>query len=295
MTLPPILLGCELIFGNGWVPPAPDVRRKWIARWMPIVLSGLMTIAFVFGRLSNSSSLSNNESYRVHIGVETYLSALAHYLGELTSLHGLLSALSTALLLVLMVAVSLVARERSMLFAVFFLMVAPLPIAFVALRGAYVMYIPAFGIALYLASLLVKIRDVLWTRLRGNKGQRSVTAKSIVPAATFLLCAVALIRFHVSHPLAVLTSQDFWVKTAVDQVAKSHLKLHEGSRLLFLDDPLDKDEGIVLVYIVRLYYRIHDVTVDRNKSLPENADRPPIDSYDFLLHYDATGIVAVKR
>jgi len=207
----------------------------------------------------------------------------------------LLSAVSTALLLLVLAAISLVARERSMIFAVFFLMVAPLPVAFVALRGGYVMYIPAFGIALYLAVLLVKIRQVLLTRLRRNNAELSATAKSIATAATFLLCTVALLRFHSSHPLPVLKSRDFWVKTAVEQVAKTPLNLHEGSRILFLDDPLDRDEGIVLVYIFRLYYRIHDVTVDRMKSIPEKLDQATIDSYDLLLHYDATGIVTVKR
>jgi len=291
VTLPPILLGCELIFGNCWIPQTADVGRQWIARRIPIVLSGLMTIAFVFGRFSGSSALTGNDAYRVHLSVETYLSALAHYFGALAYLPGLLSPASTALLLVLLLAIGMVARERSMIFAVFFLMVAPMPIAFVALRGGYVMYIPAFGIALYLAVLLVKIRQALLTRLR----KTNVEPSAMATAATFLLCTVALARFHSSHPLPVLSSQDFWVKTAVEQVAKTPLNLHEGSRILFLDDPLRKDEGIVLVYIFRLYYRIHDLTVDRMKSIPETPNQAAIDAYDLLLHYDATGIVAVKR
>jgi hypothetical protein len=258
---------------------------------MPIVLSGLMTIAFVFGRFSNSSPLTGNDAYRVHLTVETYLSALAFYFGKLAYLPGSLNASSTALLLVLLLVISLVARERSMLFALFFLMVAPLPVALVALRGGYVMYIPVFGIALYLASLLAKIRQVSLTRLRRTDEEPGV----IATATTFLLCTVALLRFHSSHPLPVLTSEDFWVKTAVEQVVKTPLNLHQGSRILFLDDPLRKDEGIVLVYIFRLYYQIHDLTVDRIKSIPDKPNQATIDTYDLLLHYDATGIVAVKR
>lgn len=289
VTLPPVLLGCELIFRKDWIPRTPEVRRNRIVRWMPIALSGLMTVAFVFGRFSNSSPLTGNDAYRVHLGVQTYLSALAHYFGLLASRPGWLSAGSAALLLVLLAAISLVARDHSMIIALFFLMVAPLPVIFVALRGGYVMYIPAFGIALYLACLLVKMREALWKRLSGNTGN------SIVPAVTFLLCTVALIRFHSSHPLPVLNSQDSWVKTIVEQVAKARLNIHEGSRILFLDDPLDRDHGMVLIYIVRLYYRIHDVTVDRIKSMPVQLDQAAMDSYDMLLHYDETGIVAVKR
>src|SRR5260370_28814212 len=116
VTLPPILLGCELIFSNCWTPRAADVGRQWIARWVALVRSGLMTVAFVFGRFSSSSSLTGNDSYRVHLSVETYLSALAHYFGALASLPGLLNAVSTALLLLVLAATSLVARERSMIF-----------------------------------------------------------------------------------------------------------------------------------------------------------------------------------
>jgi hypothetical protein len=288
VTLPPVLLGCELIFGKNWLPRTPEVRRPWLARWMPIALSGLMTVAFVFGRISNSSPLAGNDAYRVHLGVQTYLSALAHYIGLLVSVPELLGTLSVALLLVLLAAISLVARDRSMILALFFLIVAPLPVTFVALRGGYVMYIPAFGIALYLACLLVKIREVLWTRLRGN------TANPILPVATFLLCTLALLRFHGSHPLPVFHSQDFWIKNAVEQVAEARLNIHEGSRILFLDDPLDRDQGIVLIYIFRLYYRIHDVTVDRVKSMTAKPDQAAIDSYDMLLHYGEAGIVAAK-
>jgi hypothetical protein len=289
VTLPPVLLGCELIFGKDWLPRTPEVRRAWIARWMPIALSGLMTIAFVFGRFSNSSPLTGNDGYRVHLGMQTYLSALAHYIGVLVSLPGLMGVRFAALLLVLLATIGLLARERSMIFALFFLMVAPLPVIFVALRGGYVMYIPAFGIALYLACLLVKIREALWTLLRWN------TANPILPAATFLLCTLALIRVHGSHPLPVFHSQDFWVKNAVEQVAKAHLNIHEGSRILFLDDPIDKDQGMALISIVRLYYRTHDVTVDRVKSMPVKLDQAAMDSYDTLLHYDQTGIATVRR
>jgi hypothetical protein len=94
--------------------------------------------------------------------------------------------------------------------------------------------------------------------------------------------------------LPVFHSQDFWVENAVEQVAKARLNIHEGSRILFLDDPIDKDQGITLIYIVRLDYRIHDVTVDRIKSMPAKPDQPAIDSYDMLLHYGEAGIVAVK-
>jgi hypothetical protein len=123
---------------------------------------------------------------------------------------------------------------------------------------------------------------------------RSVTANSFVQAATFLFCALALVQFHDSRPLPE-TSHDAYVKTVVEQVARAPLNIHEGSSILFLDDPLDKDEGNVLVYTIRLYYQVHDVTVDRAKSFPEKINQASIDSYDILLNYDAKGIVAVKR
>lgn len=81
--------------------------------------------------------------------IATYLSSWSHYLPLLAYEPTALSLGLTILALGLLVAGVFLVRERALTFAMCFTLIAQLPIAFIALRGAYAMYIPAFGIALY--------------------------------------------------------------------------------------------------------------------------------------------------
>src|SRR6202035_1759192 len=105
----------------------------------------------------------------------------------LTSLHpGTLTAPICVVVIFLTAVVALFTRDRRLMFALAFILITPLPIVFVAPRGAYVMYIPLFGIALYLSVAIVKLRDTL-------VGPR-------IQFATFSDCTAAVIAFDASRP-----------------------------------------------------------------------------------------------
>ncbi len=291
VTLPPVLLGCELIFGRRWISSSGDARKDFIVRWRPIALSAAIAFVFVFGRLSSNSPLAGNDAYRLHPDVATYLSSWSHYLPLLAYEPTALSLGFTILALCLPVAGVLLVRERALTFALFFTLIAQLPIAFIALRGAYAMYIPAFGIALYLALLLVTVRDRLTAFAHGDEIVSASTTSQII---TFLICVVTLVTIHQSHPLEEPSAADGLVRSSLEQIAKLPLAVHPGSRILFLDDPFAKDDGGTLAQILMLHYRTLDLSIDRAKALPAPPSQAGIDSYDIVLDYKAPRIVSVR-
>ena len=155
------------------------------------------------------------------------------------------------------------------MFALAFVLITPLPIVFVALRAAYVMYIPLFGIALYLAVAIVKLRDGLLSRR--------------IQFATFAVCAAAVIAFHSSRPWQPLVNPP--IRSTVSQLHEIQPRVADRSRILFLDDPFDKDDAWAILFICRLSYGLPQLQVDRAKLMATRPDRAALDSYDLIFTY----------
>ncbi len=279
VTLPPVLLAYELLLGRPGGAPRP-----WLRRWTPLACVALITLPYVFGKLSGSSPLIGNEAYQLHIGRATYFTTLAHYLSMLVQVPGVLTAGVCATILLLLAAAAVLARERTLLFALLFTMIAPLPVMFVPVRGSFVMYIPAFGIALYLAATLVLVRDRLISRFTPRPSGRIA-----LEAVIFLLCMVALIRYHGVHPLSPPPQDD--IGPLVVKLAE--LRPRIPSRILFLDDPFSTEEWTPL-FVCRLYFHSLTVVADRIKMLPYKPDQAAIDSYDVIYTYSAGRYTRVK-
>jgi hypothetical protein len=272
VTLPLVLVAYELFLGE----PAAGTE---IRRWLPSAMSILMTVPYVFGKLSHSSPLIGNESYRLHISPGNYVAGLTHYFDLLSSIHpGTPTAPICMLVIFLTAAIALILRDRRLMFALAFILITPLPIVFVALRGAYVMYIPLFGIALYLAVAIVKLRDAL-------AGPR-------LQFATFALCAAAVIVFHAARPWQPYVNP--FIHSTVSQLSEIQPRVPNGSRILLVDDPFDKDDPWVLLFICRLFYGLPDLQVDRAKLMATKPDQAALDSYNLIFKYGDSRWIRIK-
>jgi hypothetical protein len=272
VTLPLVIVAYEVFLGE---PAAGSLIR----RWLPSALSALMTVPYVIGKLSHSSPLIGNESYRLHISPGNYIAGLTHYFDLLTSAHpGTLSVTICVLATIAAAAIALITRDRLLMFALTFILSTPLPIVFVALRGAYVMYIPLFGIALYLGAAILKLRDALV----GRKYQ----------FATFAVCAAALIAFHASRPWQPFVNP--LIQPTVRQLSEIQPRVPNGSKILFVDDPFDKDDPWVLLFICRLFYGRPDLQVDRAKLMAAKPDQAALDSYDLIFTYRDSRWIRLK-
>jgi hypothetical protein len=274
VMLPIVVAGYELILGGRGI--------RSVYRWLPCVLSAVITAPYVLGKLRGSSPLVGNAAFQLQIGVGTYLKALAHYFAALSySSRDTLSVRKTVIILVVAALITLALRERRLVFALFFTLVTVLPIAFVPLRTGYVMYIPLFGMALYFALLLVNVRE------------RLIRTTFIRQLVTFILCVAALIPLHASHPLPGPSAADRLVRSTVVQLAQLQPTVNKNAKILFLDDPFQTDEYTPL-FILRLYYGFPDLVVDRVKILSPKPTQAQIDSYDILFTFDRWHLVRLR-
>ncbi len=287
VTLPAVLLIYELVLGRSELRDAAPSARIGLRRWMPPASSAAIALPYIFGKLSSSSPLIGNESYRLHISVATYFSALAHYFQILAQAPGALSAGTCAALLLLLLAAALLAPERCLLFALLFTLITPLPVLFVPVRGAYAMYIPAFGIALYLAATLVFVRD----RLLSGRVPKKPAGRIALEAATFLLCLAGLFRYHRFHSLN--PAAESGIRPLIVQLDNLRTRMPAPARILFLDDPFSNHEWTP-VFVCRLYYRNRNVVADQIKMMGYTPDQQQIDSYDVIFTYGKTGYTRVK-
>ena len=281
VTLPPVLLAYELLLCRPGSPP-----RAWLRRWTPLASITLITLPYVVGKLSAHSPLVGNEAYQLHFGPAIYLNTLAHYLSLLAQVPDALTAGACASVLLLLLAAAVLVRERCPIFALLFTLIAPLPVMFVPVRGAFVMYIPAFGIALFLAATLVYPRDRMLARFAPRP-----SAKMAIQAVTFLLCTVALISYHEGHPLSPPPEDAIGPLVATYAELRSHVGVPK--RILFLDDPFSTDEWTT-VFVCRLYFHSRTVVADRIKMLPNKPDQAAIDSYDVIFTYNPAGYTRIK-
>ena len=270
VTLPAVLVAYELLLGEG---------RALIRRLLPPVLAGLITLPYLAGKLTPPSPLLNNQAYTLQITLTHYLTGLTHYLDFIVSLHP--DRLTLPMCIMLLIAAALltaIVRDRGMAFALAFVLITPLPVVFVGLRGAYVMYIPLFGIGLFLALSIIKLRD----RLVGPDWK----------LATFLVCAAAVVAFHSARPWRPYVNP--LIQSTVEQLQKIQPTVHPNARVLFLDDPFSEDDTWDLLYICRLYYRLPGLVVDRVRQMPAKPDQPTIDSYDLVFTYRGTELTRIK-
>lgn len=283
VTLPAIVLAYEIVLGRS--------GRRWLAA----VLSALITVPYVLGKFSAASPLMGNDSYRLHLGLRTYLRAFAHYLATLIYLPpDTLNTAAAVLILVLLATIAILARRRSLLFLWLFILITPLPIAFVALRGGYAMYVPSFGIALFLAVVVTRSRQMLARHIAGTGDTVAAQTRRLLRIDTFLLCLVVLFVVHNSRPLPGGGADDARIQSMVAQIASVQPKIGSVKwRVLFLEDPFPQDR-YDLLYILRLFYRAPDLAVDRVKRMPVMPDRNAIDSYDCIFSFDGDRLVRIK-
>ena len=281
VTLPAVLIAYELVLGRG--------PRRLIRRWAPAAACALITLPYLAGKFTSSSPLVENEAYRMHVSLGNYLRAFGHYLSLLAYFpDGTLNLAAALLVLILLLTIAALIRLRCLRFLWIFIVISPLPVAFVPLRSAYAMYIPSFGLALFLAVVVIRGRTALARRIGPLPG----FARRILCVDTFALCFVVLLAVHGSHPLREPLAEDTLIRTTAMQMTGIHPTPNSKSRILFLDDPFPQ-ENYDLLYILGLQYRIHDPFVHRLKRMSAESSRPEIGSYDYVFTFDGDRLIQV--
>ena len=255
VTLPLILILYELIYFR------PDTLRvQEIGKWVftncrVAAIAGLMTAPYVWAKLLPQSPFGQLASYRPDIAPSQFLISYGEYMDTLFFRNHWFGEAQAALTLAAMLGVALLLRSRNLVFAWSVIVITFLPIAFIPVRAAYVLYIPLVGWSLYAAALLVSLRD---TVVSSGKTIEALQPRQI---ALFVLVLVLLLEAYRVQRLRMygeLTLGQPVIRSVLGELERLHTSLPRGARLLVVNDPLPHRYELLL--LLRLYF--HDSTIE---------------------------------
>ena len=224
-----------------------------------VLVTGLLTVPYIAGKLMGAGSLVENPAYRLTISPGRYLDAFHLYLNPLLYQEHVFRDPNTIQLLVGMLVAGLWTRSRPLLFAWCFLLASLLPVAFIAHYAAFFLYLPMAGWSLYAAVLLVTARKLVCRLLPA--GRLEIASIATLPVLLTLFLAPHH-RQQGAKTLRIFES----VQPPSRQLAKEMIALRpslpRGARVLFVGDPFAKDEYLLL-FLTRLLYRDMSITVER--------------------------------
>lgn len=245
IALPVILASYELIF----------VRRP-LRNIAPLYGAlAVISLIFVFLRVHRTFELTANAAYAPHASVGLWLTRVAEYFGVLTYGHVSFSVLAAALVLSAMVAIAGVFRDRAMIFGWLFFVVTITPVALIASRPGYVLYVPDLGLGIWFAALL-------W-RLTGAR----------LPEVSFAVVTLAMVWFHVHNWPQPYNPGDSPEYRLTDQFQREYRDLPKGAKLLFVSDGFPKP-AFDLLFNLRMMYHDKTIRADRLQGPPDQQPDP---------------------
>lgn len=282
VTLPVFLVIYELLYHPGkW--RGAGLRQLVLQAW-PILLLVLTTAVFVVCRSLGAETLLNHPAYRPVFTLQQFLATSCNFVGDMFDLQQRFQTWWLLAIWAAMLAVAWLSRSRSLRFAWLFVMLSPLPIAFLLPRGAAQYYLPWFGWTLFVAVLVTNAAAWITRRFAAE----TLSTARIRGAAVLLLLMVLLYPYY--------KRQD-WRKAAIGAAVDAEgyraivRQLHAlapvlpaGSRLLFLNDPVPPDV-FDLMFLVRLSYRDHTLRVDRVRQMQTPPTPQQIRGYDYVFDY----------
>jgi hypothetical protein len=176
-------------------------------------------------------------------------------------------------------------RSQALKLAWFFLMLAPLPVAFIPPRGAPQYYVAIFGWALYAAAAFAGAVEYLLKRL-----PKSLQLDPPESRATVMVAACALMLF----PFYRNSGFDSTVSVSLEgeQLRQMNAQMHRlypqvkpAARMLFLNDPVEDDYRLLM--LSRLTYNDVGILVDRGKVMHPPPGPKEIAAADYVFDYHA--------
>jgi hypothetical protein len=284
ITLPAFLLIYEVLYhGTG--------RRSAFApwrRWVGTLASGGIALAVIVGRIL-PGPLIHISPYRPVVTWAQLMKTSLDFAGNLFLAPGLFTPAALVALWIVMLALAWALHSRPLQFAWLFLMLSPLPIAFILPRGLAQYYVPLFGWALYAAVLVSEGFGLALRRFPA-----AISMRTRVYAGAALLVGIELSLYPLwksysrGEPGSVFVEAED-NRSIVQQLHHLEPRLRPRARLIFLDDPIRPD-WFNLTFLVRLSYRDRDIVVHRAKfagesERPADLSGPGLAAYDRVFDY----------
>ncbi len=292
----PILLFCYEICYH---PPSLAWReslagKKLLRQMLPAVICGAIVFGAALAKGGKDSVMAGSGAYQIAISLHQFfghwrrlMTDLFYVTGEGIKVSQTLQIWAALLLL------ATVSRRAYLWYFLAFALLAPVPIILFPFRGFYVMYLPLAGWAMLAATILVKGRNWLWSRVWKRP---PLSDNPFEPERVFLFAATGFIAawlplHDAQSPRSVNDPGQIVISGMKNDILSANEPLPPGARLLFLRDRFPP-EAYGTVMIVRLLYRDRSIQADRPTMMTHAPDES---TYDRVFDYVDGKLVVVRR
>ena len=254
VSLPVIIFGYELLY---YTPKTWKIveAKRWLSDTGPMLASIAITVVFIAVKTWGPGSITNAEGFRPVYTWTRFFETNVHYLNAIFYTERF-SANLVILVWAALLYVALRNWDRRLLLLWVWVVVTPLPIAFISGRGGACLYIVAAGWAMVIAILVEAVarrvaREPVFARLPAN------AVVTCVLLAGILLYGYETEWFHHFREPSYLQSGDkTW--NLIQQFRELPLRPAHGSRIIFLNDPFP---GCDTFFIASLWWSDHTLSI----------------------------------
>jgi hypothetical protein len=156
VTLPLIVLIYEALKYPRFGEWKQFFRRNWRFA-IPALIAALLTGPYIYGKTQGSNALARLPGYRLEYSWHGFTTSNARFVNELFYYVVPNHIMTGGMLIAVWAAVFLYAflrRDRMLCLMAFWVVITPLPLAFIPARGGACLYVPLFGWAMIFAKLV---------------------------------------------------------------------------------------------------------------------------------------------
>jgi hypothetical protein len=235
-------------------------RRNWRVA-IPAFVAALVTAIYIYGKLNGAYSLAKLEAYRPVYSWHRFTLTNAHFINDL--LYDSASHIGRAVLVAWPVVFfyAFWRRDRLLQLMAFWVVITPLPLAFIQLRGGAMLYIVLFGWATIFARL-VSDSIAFAGKVAAPSGPRTAMLSTFATAAVAFAFAVFTNwqnqRFGITRGLL-----NYYEKPLHAIQAFRSLGLHPepGSRILLRPEKRFYQNGYYPLFVASLVWNDHSLRI----------------------------------
>jgi hypothetical protein len=262
-----------------WHAPA---RRSWkcVHHWffhegLASLIAAALTLVYVVGKTSGSGALVRNELYKPLFSWHRFAESNVLYLNTLFY-RSPREGFTVFTLIASWLALFCIAwrrREKHVWLMAFFVVFAPLPIAFLPPRVAGRVYIPLVGWAIILSTLYLGLA----TLLKNLPPLHRVSLQQLrVALALIAIPCIWTVNKHAdrsSLPWMYARGELTW--SFLQQLRAANLPLKPNSEIVFLNDPFSDGPSARwnALFITELFYHDHTIKVLLARMMPVSSGR----------------------
>lgn len=268
VTLPVIVLIYEVLKSPRWG------NWKQFTRWaysstIPALIAGLITAVYIYGRIHGPTSLIIADAYRPRYSWSNFLKSNAYFVSQL--FYGVpISEMGLLVLWTLVFIYAFLRRDGMLRLMAFWIVIVPLPLAFIPIRGGGHLYLLLFGWAMIfgrVGSDLVQLLCKFSLLIRRNAADTAAgkTSQTMLRIAATLLVALSLAIFtRWKNPRSFVRAyQNLGQKTShvVQAFRALDLRPAPHSTILVKGNPLIPGQGWNALFIPALLWNDHSLQI----------------------------------